>query len=124
MKRERCWHASTSRPSTCWAFSVYVLWLFVADMDGRTSHVMKRVDALTWTPYMGECLESLSQQPEWDGDELLVALVKHQLLVEQLTRAVWQSSDDVAPLFLPAALRSQLNDLRSQLPVHVQQNRQ
>jgi hypothetical protein len=85
---------------------------------------MKRVDALIWTPFMDECLQLLSQQPAGDGDELLVILVKIQLLVEQLTRAVWQSPDSVAPAYFSSALKSQLRDLQSQLPDHMQKNRE
>jgi len=85
---------------------------------------MKRVDALTWTPYMDECLQILSQHPVCDGDELLVALVKIQLLTEQLTRAIWQSPDSVAPAYFSSALKSQLRDLKSQLSSQMQENRE
>ncbi|KAK0644202.1 hypothetical protein B0T16DRAFT_417319 [Cercophora newfieldiana] len=91
-------------------------------ITSQISHTMKRIDALVWTPFMDECLELLSRQPEWEGDVLLAAQVKIQLLTEQLTRAIWQSPDSVAPAYFSTALRSQLRDLKSQLPAHVVQN--
>ncbi|KAK0616755.1 hypothetical protein B0T14DRAFT_568333 [Immersiella caudata] len=91
-------------------------------ITSQISHVMKRVDALAWTPYMDECLQLLSRQPEWDGDVLLAAEVKIQLLTEQLTRAIWQSPDSVAPAYFSSALKSQLRDLQSQLPAHILRN--
>ncbi|KAK4449642.1 hypothetical protein QBC34DRAFT_448702 [Podospora aff. communis PSN243] len=91
-------------------------------ITSQISHVMKRVDALVWTPYMDECLQLLSRQPEWDGDVILTTQVKIQLLTEQLTRAIWQSPDGVAPAYFSSALRSQLRDLQSQLPAHVLRN--
>jgi len=84
---------------------------------------MQRIDALVWTPFMDECLKMLSERPEWNGDEVLVALVRIQLLVEQLTRAVWQSSEKAPPGFFVSALKTQLYDLKAQFPPHIQQNR-
>ncbi|KAK1754221.1 hypothetical protein QBC47DRAFT_346879 [Echria macrotheca] len=91
-------------------------------ITSQISTLMKRIDALAWTPFMDECLSVLSKQPEWSGDEVLVALVKIQRLLEQLTQAIWQSSDQKPPAFFVSALKTQLYDLKAQLGPHVQQN--
>lgn len=106
-------------PIRCINYLVATCWL----TQCRISYVMKRIDALIWTPSMDDCLQALEQSPEWEGDELLVALVKIQLIVEQLTRAVWQSADNTPPPFFASALRTQLVDLKNQFPIHIQENR-
>lgn len=88
----------------------------------RISHSIKRLDSLTWTSHMEEFLQSLSEKREWEGDDLLVAQVKVQLIIEQLTRATSQSTDGILPVYVLSALRTQLQNLRTQLPYHLQQN--
>ncbi|KAL2022475.1 hypothetical protein VTK56DRAFT_5304 [Thermocarpiscus australiensis] len=91
-------------------------------LTSQISHAMKRLDALAWTLQMEEFLESLSQHGEWEGDDLLVAQVKTQLVVEELTRATSQSPDNVAPAYVLSALQTQLRNIKLQLPFHLQQN--
>lgn len=91
-------------------------------MLGRISYSLKRLDALAWTPYMDECLHILSEQPEWEGDDLLVAQVKVQLIVDQLVRATSQSPDGIPPSYVLSVLRTQLHSVKTQLPPHLQQN--
>jgi hypothetical protein len=71
---------------------------------------------------MEESLRLLSQQREWDGDDLLVAQVKIQLLVDELTRATWQSPEDGPPALYLAALQTQLDNIKSQLPQRLQKS--
>jgi hypothetical protein len=71
---------------------------------------------------MDECLQTLSQQREWEGDDLLVAQVKVQLIAEQLTRANAQSPEGIPPDYVISALRAQLQSTKAQLPHHLQQN--
>lgn len=92
----------------------------MADMGHRIAHSLKRLDALIWTPHMDEFLQSLSQKKEWEGDDLLVAQVRIQLTLEQLTRATSQSPDP--PGYFLSALRMQLQNIKAQLPHHLQQN--
>ncbi|KAK4234733.1 hypothetical protein C8A03DRAFT_18416 [Achaetomium macrosporum] len=91
-------------------------------LTSQISHSMKRLDALTWTPHMDECLQTLSRQREWEGDDLLVAQVKVQLIIEQLTRATSQSPDGRPPSYVLSSLRTQLRSTKAQLPGHLQQN--
>ncbi|KAL2261813.1 hypothetical protein VTK26DRAFT_3256 [Humicola hyalothermophila] len=91
-------------------------------VTSQISHSMKRLDALSWTSHMEEFLQSLSVQREWEGDDLLVAQVKIQLIVEHLTRATSQSTDNVLPNYVLSALGTQLQNIKAQLPLHLQQN--
>ncbi|KAK4155624.1 hypothetical protein C8A00DRAFT_41809 [Chaetomidium leptoderma] len=91
-------------------------------LTSQISYSIKRLDALTWTPHMDECLQSLSQQREWDGDDLLVAQVRVQVIVEQLTRAASQTPDGIPPGYVLSTLRTQLQSTKAQLPLHLQQN--
>jgi len=92
------------------------------DLPSRIAYSIKRLDALTWTSHMDESLQALAQRQEWEGDDLLVAQVKVQLIVEQLTRAVAQAPDGVPPVYALSALRTQLHSIKAQLPPHLQQN--
>lgn len=93
-----------------------------ADTPRRISYSIKRLDALSWTSHMDECLQELSQQREWEGDDLLVAQVKVQVIVEQLTRATSQSHDGIPPAYVLSTLRTQLQNTKAQLPIHLQHN--
>ncbi|KXX73648.1 Transcriptional regulator WAR1 [Madurella mycetomatis] len=89
-------------------------------LTSQIAHSLKRLDALIWTPHMDEFLQSLSQKKEWEGDDLLVAQVRIQLTLEQLTRATSQSPDP--PGYYLSALQVQLQNIKTQLPHHLQQN--
>ncbi|KAL2265989.1 hypothetical protein VTJ83DRAFT_5341 [Remersonia thermophila] len=91
-------------------------------LTSQISYAIKRLDSLTWTSHMDECLVALTQHREWDGDDLLAAQVKIQLIIEQLTRAAAQSPDGVPPNYVLSALRTQLHNHKAQLPPHLQQN--
>ncbi|KAK3942682.1 hypothetical protein QBC46DRAFT_255934 [Diplogelasinospora grovesii] len=95
----------------------------------QAAYTLKKIDPLNWTSHMDECLTVLSAQREWDGDDLLVAQVKIQLIVEQLNRAALQSAQSSQdsgsagpPAFYLSALQRQLQDIRSRLPHHLQNN--
>ncbi|KAK4225743.1 hypothetical protein QBC38DRAFT_253086 [Podospora fimiseda] len=91
-------------------------------VTSQVSHSLKRLDALNWTPHMDECLLQLSQRREWEGDDLLVAQVKVQLIVEQLNRFTAQSPDNTPPYYYVSALHTQLQTIKAQLPHHLQTN--
>ncbi|KAL1874360.1 hypothetical protein VTK73DRAFT_443 [Phialemonium thermophilum] len=56
----------------------------------QLSSTMTKLEILTWTPYMDECLDELSRNPEAPFDEVLVALVRIHLVLHQLTKPPWQ----------------------------------
>ncbi|KAK4165643.1 hypothetical protein QBC43DRAFT_315583 [Cladorrhinum sp. PSN259] len=91
-------------------------------VTSQISHSLKRLDALNWTPHMDECLITLSQRREWEGDDLLAAQVKVQLIIEQLNRFTAQSPDNTPPYYYVSALHTQLQTIKAQLPNHLQQN--
>ncbi|KAK3349577.1 hypothetical protein B0T25DRAFT_246174 [Lasiosphaeria hispida] len=91
-------------------------------ITSQVSYAMKRMDALNWTPFLDECLQVLSQQREWDGDDLLLNMVKIQLIVTQLTRASSQSPGDAPPAMFLSALLTQLRDIGGNLPHRLQAN--
>ncbi|KAK3991501.1 hypothetical protein QBC44DRAFT_341065 [Cladorrhinum sp. PSN332] len=91
-------------------------------VTSQIAHSLKRLDALNWTPHMDEILLQLSQRREWEGDDLLVAQVKVQLIVEQLNRFTAQSPDNTPPYYYVSALHTQLQTIKSQLPHHLQTN--
>ncbi|KAL2126720.1 hypothetical protein VTI74DRAFT_348 [Chaetomium olivicolor] len=91
-------------------------------LTSQISYSIKRLDALAWTSHMDECLQALAQQREWEGDDLLAAQVKVQLIAENLNRATAQSPDGIPPNYVLSALRAQLQSTKAQLPLHLQQN--
>ncbi|KAL2175080.1 uncharacterized protein P884DRAFT_207299 [Thermothelomyces heterothallicus CBS 202.75] len=91
-------------------------------LTSQVAYTIKRLEALTWTSHMDECLQELSEQREWQGDDLLVAQVKVQLIVERLARNISQSPDGIPPSYVLSSLRTQLQAIKAQLPPHLQQN--
>ncbi|KAK3682306.1 hypothetical protein B0T22DRAFT_501754 [Podospora appendiculata] len=91
-------------------------------VTSQASDILKRIDSLIWTSHLDESLQILSQQREWDGDDLLVAQVKIQLVLEQLSRSIYQSRISGPPTYYLSALRSQLQTIRAQLPDHLQKH--
>ncbi|KAK3332291.1 hypothetical protein B0T19DRAFT_482593 [Cercophora scortea] len=91
-------------------------------VTSQASDILKRIDSLIWTPHLDESLQILSQQREWDGDDLLVAQVKIQLVLEQLSRSIYQSRISGPPTYYLSALRNQLQTIRAQLPDHLQKH--
>ncbi|KAK4097264.1 hypothetical protein N658DRAFT_500654 [Parathielavia hyrcaniae] len=82
----------------------------------------KRLEPLKWTSYCEESLDKLSKQPEWLGDTVLVAAVRYQLVVNQLTQTPRQSHDGGLPSFYIDALRSQIQTIRRDLPSELASN--
>ncbi|KAF3760415.1 hypothetical protein M406DRAFT_237312, partial [Cryphonectria parasitica EP155] len=90
-----------------------------------TSH--KRLEPLRWTPFLDECLESLSQEPEWVGDQSLVLLVKYQLVIDQMCGDKAdqapqhpQSRGAAPPTFYIDALRAHVQNIGRQTPVELE----
>ena len=77
---------------------------------------------------MDECLQTLEETKEHSTDALLIQQVKFQLLVERVSHGPWQDGamDSLDTKGLPAfylkALQSQLDDLKSKVPLELQNN--
>ncbi|SPO01670.1 uncharacterized protein DNG_04343 [Cephalotrichum gorgonifer] len=48
---------------------------------------IKKPTAMKWTPYMEDCVQHLSQQPENEGDEVLVTIVRVSKILDDLIAA-------------------------------------
>ena len=78
------------------------------------------MDGLRWTPHLEESLCVLEESHECLNDEILVQQVRLQLIAEKVAIGNW---DDKAPLsFYLQALHSQLQEVKSKLPPHLQSN--
>ncbi|KAJ5591583.1 uncharacterized protein N7459_001952 [Penicillium hispanicum] len=58
------------------------------------SSFLQRIDALRWTPHLEECLQVLDQEKECLGDQILVQLVRLQLIAEKGCRATPDIGND------------------------------
>ena len=58
-------------------------------MTSWVSHSFRKSDALRFTPFMHECLRTLEAQPEWEGDRMLAAQVRCQMVNEQIGESPW-----------------------------------
>ncbi|OJK03485.1 hypothetical protein ASPACDRAFT_111277 [Aspergillus aculeatus ATCC 16872] len=100
---------------------------FLLTSSAATFH--GRVESLSWSPYLEECLTVLKDINEAPGDALLVGLVKLQLIAAKVTR-VWAQSGDcktdegtrmIGPFV--ASLNMELAAVRDQAPAHLKTNR-
>lgn len=84
---------------------------------------MLRMDnRIRWAPFLEESLRVLQQQPEWDGDLILVTQVRCALVTHQVTEAVVAISiadEKQIPMYLHRALLSQVDELRRTLPASI-----
>ncbi|RAH49980.1 Zn(II)2Cys6 transcription factor domain-containing protein [Aspergillus brunneoviolaceus CBS 621.78] len=100
---------------------------FLLTSSAATFH--GRVESLSWSPYLEECLTVLEDTNEAPGDALLVGLVKLQLIAAKVAR-VWAQSGDgktdegtrmIGPFV--ASLNMELAAVRHQAPAHLKTNR-
>ncbi|KAI1842992.1 hypothetical protein JX265_001705 [Neoarthrinium moseri] len=85
-----------------------------------------RLDVVRWNPYMEQSLERLAAQPEYEGDEVLVAIARAKLIVEEVANVSWRRTDYEAsgpPLRYVKPLRNRLEQLRKSLSPEVAQNK-
>lgn len=83
------------------------------------------IDPMNWTPYLEESLELVMTAKECPGDEMLVAMVRLRLIVEQARRSPWHSevpgqgdmSKRPPPAFYLTALESELRATIERFPL-------
>ncbi|KAH8888157.1 hypothetical protein GQ53DRAFT_725352 [Thozetella sp. PMI_491] len=85
-------------------------------VSSQIAYTLRKVDSLNWTPHMDECIRVLSESPEWEGDHVLVTMVKSQLIIDQLLRASWQTPPPSPPIIFVSALRSQVQGIKNEIP--------
>ncbi|OJJ36146.1 hypothetical protein ASPWEDRAFT_134843 [Aspergillus wentii DTO 134E9] len=87
-----------------------------------------RVESLSWSAYLDDCLKALEHTKEAPGDEVLVYLVKLQLIASKATTVRVQigdvESEQSTRLIGPyvSSLNSQLASIKSQMPAHLVTN--
>lgn len=89
------------------------------------------MDPLRWTSYLDDCLRELEEQPEWPGDEVLVHLVRMQLVIEKATLLDWyetcldlEQPSRTPPTFYVQSLLAQLQRVWAGLPPRLHGNGQ
>ncbi|KAH8668875.1 hypothetical protein BX600DRAFT_460872 [Xylariales sp. PMI_506] len=78
-----------------------------------------RVDITRWTAYMDESLRYLAENPDWPGDELLVAIVRVKFIVEEAGSVSWKRADyekSAPPDIYIKPLLDRLDQFKSDLP--------
>ncbi|KAH8896118.1 MFS general substrate transporter [Thozetella sp. PMI_491] len=99
-------------------------------MTSGISFHMRRIDTMTWTDHMSECLQILEDKKEYQTDEILVLLVELQRVIEKARLSPWHrgnlSGNDLQPgpppSFYIAALESDFNEVKRQVPVSLANN--
>lgn len=93
------------------------------------SQMTRRDNALgPWSPFMGECLRTLTTSPEWEGDLILATQTRCALVTQQLTDMSIQQQAGVgdapvpASMFFHSALSAQMDDIWRTMPPSVAQN--
>lgn len=89
------------------------------------------MDSLRWTRHLNDCLRELAEHPECRGDEVLVQLVRIQLISERASLSTWYDTaiDSAEQLVEPPfryikVLLEQLEQVRASMPAHLAQERE
>ncbi|PYH86503.1 hypothetical protein BO82DRAFT_325667 [Aspergillus uvarum CBS 121591] len=89
----------------------------------------KKASSLRWTPYLEECLETLTQHPDTPNDEVLVHQVRYQHVNDQLNQNHPENPNPLqapipCPIPLPTyqhALTTYLQSAQTKFPPHTQE---
>ncbi|KAH6653168.1 hypothetical protein BKA67DRAFT_659807 [Truncatella angustata] len=85
-----------------------------------------RIDVVRWTSHMDVCLEKLAAEPEYFGDELLVAMARVKLIIEDIARVTWKCADyefSSPPWMYIKPLRDRLAQLKRSLTPELSENK-
>lgn len=85
---------------------------------------MSKIDALRWNPHMEESLSVLADVRESPSDELLVTLVKIQLVMERTYYLRRDGQPQSPSEFYTKGFQSQLDAVKKQIPQHLQTDRE
>lgn len=83
---------------------------------------MFRIDALRWTPHMEESLQVLADTKECPEDEILVTLVKIQLVMDKVHHLRRDGDWQLPSLMYTKSFQAQLESVREQIPPHLKQH--
>lgn len=81
---------------------------------------MSKIDALRWNPHMEESLTVLAEAKESPNDELLVTLVKLQLIMDKVYHHRRDGEHQTQSLLHTRSFQAQLDSVKSQIPQHLQ----
>ncbi|CAI7653371.1 unnamed protein product [Penicillium pancosmium] len=79
------------------------------------------IDALRWTPHMEESLQVLLDAKECPEDEVLVTLVKIQLVMDKVHHHRRDGDGQLPSLLYTKSFQAQLDSVREQIPQHLKQ---
>ena len=87
---------------------------------------------MRWTPHMEECMQKLSDSPQWSGDLVLVALVKIYKVLEDFSHIQWMNSEfggrstaassKPIPIHFVKSLRANIDEIRKSLTPELLEN--
>lgn len=90
----------------------------------------QRLDYLSWSPYLDDCLKQVDETNQAPNDKLLVYLVKVQRVTDQSVQTYSRLHDtdtEESTRFLGQyilSLKQQLKHVREQVPSHLTPNRE
>ncbi|KAJ5894130.1 hypothetical protein N7495_005821 [Penicillium taxi] len=82
-----------------------------------------KIDAMRWNSYMEECLVVLTDGKECPEDEILVSLVKIQVIIDKVYHLRRDGYIDPPPQFYTHSFQSQLDSVKAELPQHAREDR-
>ncbi|KAI1363476.1 hypothetical protein F5Y08DRAFT_309511 [Xylaria arbuscula] len=96
-----------------------------------TGSSLMKCPAMRWTPHMEDNLKILAANPEWEGDKILVLMVRVWRLAENImqTQSTWASDHDShgnskPPIkFYIKYFRQSLEKIKNELPASLKNNR-
>ncbi|RYP48093.1 hypothetical protein DL768_005946 [Monosporascus sp. mg162] len=97
---------------------------------GVSNFCILKSQHMHWTPHMEESLQKLADEPDWVGDQVLVALVRVSRVLEEVSHVRWSATEfgghaaatRPTPMYYVKALRASLEDIRRDLSPEVVEN--
>src|ERR1700761_5021779 len=95
----------------------------------RAANYFQRNEHMRWTPYLDECLQLLEERKDCSTDELLVCLLRVQLICNRVATVVWTDTFPVGDTRnkLPQDIyvqtfTSQLEEFKRTIPLELRSN--
>ncbi|RKU43004.1 hypothetical protein DL546_002685 [Coniochaeta pulveracea] len=88
----------------------------------QVAFTIRRMEGMRWTSYLEECLSALGENPECFGDEMLVAMVRAQVIIDHIGLEATPSSPVIQSSYLLSAMLAHLKTLKTQLPQTLEGN--
>lgn len=103
-----------------------------ADVFFISGGAFLRGPSMRWTSHMEDSLNLLASNPEWEGDQILVLMVRIRKLADNIiqAQATWASDSEPSGTFKPPVTmyvkyyHQWLQKIRDQLPESLKDNRE